>query len=512
MRAPFLLHDHLRETAERLPDKVALVCGPERVTFGELSRRAHGLARALLDGGVRRGDRVVVFCESSVEACVGFWAALEASAVAVMVNPQTRAPRLTRYLEELRATAVVSQVRLAQALVPALEAATHLRLAVVSGELAITPKVETLSWREEVGEADAPPPGRNIDQDLAAILFTSGSTGDPKGVMLSHRNMLAANASVLEYLRLEAEDVVLSVLPLSFSYGLYQLIMGCTVGARLVLERSFAYPAKVLATLERERATVVPGVPTIFALMLEMQRIWDYDFRQVRCVTNAAAALSRKHLEGLRRLFPNARLYSMYGQTECKRCTYLPPEDVARKPDSVGIPIPNTEAWVVDEEDRRLPPGRVGQLVIRGATVMQGYWERPEATAKKLRPGPLPGERVLYTGDLCRIDEEGYVTFVARMDDVIKSRGEKVSPKEVEGALLDVPGVREAAVIGVPDEVLGQAVKAFVVLEAGVPFDPKALQLECQKRLEPYCVPKLIECVPELPKTSTGKIQKQGLR
>jgi acyl-CoA synthetase (AMP-forming)/AMP-acid ligase II len=218
-----------------------------------------------------------------------------------------------------------------------------------------------------------------------------------------------------------------------------------------------------------------------------------------------------KHIVALRELF-SARIYSMYGLTECKRCTYLPPEDLERKPDSVGIAIPNTELWIVDEQDQRVGPGVVGQLVIRGATVMQGYWGKPEQTARKLKPGPLPGEHVLYTGDYCKLDDEGYLYFVGRMDDVIKSRGEKVPPKEVEVVLLEIPGVREAAVIGVPDDVLGQAVKAFVVLEPNVTLTEKQLQLSCQVKLESFMVPKYVEFVAELPKTNTGKIKKTELQ
>jgi acyl-coenzyme A synthetase/AMP-(fatty) acid ligase len=189
----------------------------------------------------------------------------------------------------------------------------------------------------------------------------------------------------------------------------------------------------------------------------------------------------------------------------------LPPEDIERKPLSVGIPIPNTEGWIVDDDGNRLPPNTVGQLVIRGATVMQGYWEKPESTAKKLKPGPLPGERVLYTGDYCKMDEDGYVYFVGRMDDVIKSRGEKVAPKEVEMVLVNMQGIKEAAVVGVPDEILGQAVKAFVVLEEGVELGAKEIQNYCQSKLENFMVPKFIEFMKELPKTDTGKVKKTGL-
>ena len=242
-----------------------------------------------------------------------------------------------------------------------------------------------------------------------------------------------------------------------------------------------------------------------------MKNLSTYDFSEIRKVTNTAAALQLKHIEALRQIFPQARIYSMYGLTECKRCTYLPPEDLERKPLSVGIAIPNTELWIIDENDHKLGPNQVGQLVIRGATVMKGYWEKPEQTAKKLRPGPIPGEQVLYTGDYCKLDDDGYLYFVSRMDDIIKSRGEKVSPAEVERAIYQITGVLEVAVIGVPDDVLGEAIKAFIVPAEGTSLTPKGLQLECQKRLESFMVPKYFEIVSQLPKGMTGKIQKTKL-
>jgi acyl-CoA synthetase (AMP-forming)/AMP-acid ligase II len=329
--------------------------------------------------------------------------------------------------------------------------------------------------------------------------------------MLTHRNMLTAATSISTYLENVESDVILDVLPLAFDYGLYQVIMAARVSARVVLERSFAYPADVLAKVAEERVTGFPGVPTIFAILAELEPPEAYDFSSIRYVTNTAAALPVKHVRMLQGLFPRAKVFSMYGLTECKRCTYLPPADLDRKPESVGIAIPNTELWIVDEHDNKLGPNQVGQLVIRGATVMKGYWEKPEATAQKLRPGPLPGEVVLYTGDYCRLDEDGYLHFVGRMDDIIKSRGEKVAPKEVENALMDVPGVKEAAVIGVPDEILGQAVKAFVVLEKGASIQEKDLLVACRARLESFMVPRHVVFVAELPKTSTGKIKKTDL-
>lgn len=454
-----------------------------------------------------------MFADNGPEAVIAFWATLKANAVVSMINPQTKTDKLAYLLRDSGAAALVTEARLWAVAKAAAERATELHTLVVAGELRDAgARANVVAWAAAARDLRAEPPSRSaIDVDLAAIIYTSGSTGDAKGVMLTHRNMLTAASSITTYLENREDDVILGALPLAFDYGLYQMIMAFKIGARLVLERSFAYPADVLARVVSEGVTGFPGVPTMFALLAELESLGSYDFSKIRYVTNTAAALPVKHVMMLVRLFPQARIYSMYGLTECKRCTYLPPDDLDRKPTSVGVAIPNTELWLVDENDRRLGPGKVGQLVIRGATVMAGYWRKPEETAKKLRPGPLPGERVLYTGDYCRQDDEGYLYFVGRMDDIIKSRGEKVAPKEVESALVDVAGVKEAAVIGVPDPLLGQAVKAFVVLERGKALGAKDLERECQRRLESFMVPKHIVFVDDLPKTATGKINKQGL-
>ena len=510
-----LLHDHLVHAARRHPEKEALVVAKQRYTYAELDARSNQLAHALVKRGVGRGDRVLVFADNTVEAVISFWGVLKANAVVSIINPQTKADKLTYYLNDCRAAALISDAHLANVLCDAARRSEHLKATIVSGRL--DARFEGLpglvGWDDALAEGarEHAPRRETIDVDLAAIIYTSGSTGDPKGVMLTHRNMLTASASISTYLEVREDEVILGVLPLAFDYGLYQMIMAFRQGARLVLERSFTYPAQVLNVMAAEKVTGFPGVPTIFAVLAEMKQLKDFDLSSIRYVTNTAAALPVKHITVLRELFPRARIYSMYGLTECKRCTYLPPKDLERKPTSVGIAIPNTEMWIVDENDRRVGPGVVGQLVIRGATVMRGYWEKPEATARKLKPGPLPGEHVLYTGDYCRLDEDGYLYFVGRMDDIIKSRGEKVAPKEVEGVLYNLAGVKEAAVIGVPDDVLGQAVKAFVVLEEGAALSDRDVIRECASKLENFMVPKHVVFVAELPKTSTGKIKKTGL-
>jgi amino acid adenylation domain-containing protein len=510
-----LLHDYLMQSAARTPDKVALVCGKQQVSYLELDQQSDALANTLVVSGVERGDRVLIYCENSIEKVVTFWAVLKANAVVVVINPLTKTDKLKYLIQDSRPKVLIADAHLFHCWSEP-SRSEHLKSVLISGTLKEEKFAEIRfgkHWLDAVreGEGRKTPVRRCLDIDLAAIVYTSGSTGDPKGVMLTHRNMLTAATSISSYLEIQGDDVILCAMPLAFDYGLYQMIMTFRQGARLVLERSFAFPVAVLKTMIAEKVTGFPGVPTMFAMLAEMKSLHEYDFSSIRFVTNTAAALSVKHIPFLKNVFPNARIYSMYGLTECKRCTYLPPADLERKPTSVGIAIPNTELWIVDEHGNKVGPHTIGQLVIRGATVMKGYWEKPEATNQKLKPGPLPGEQVLYTGDLCQLDDDGYLYFVSRMDDVIKSRGEKVAPKEIEMVLINIIGVKEAVVIGVTDELLGQAIKAFVVLEEGSSVTERDIQKICQMRLESFMVPKYIQLTENLPRTDSGKIRKTGL-
>ena len=510
-----LLHHFLDRTAHRLPDKTALVCDGRRHTYAELARRVDALAGVLRAGGVRRGDRVALFLDNGPELVAGIFAALRLGAVFVPINPLTKREKLAHVLNDAEASAMIAHWPLKNAWEPALAANASVRCCLVAGVPAA--KAGVLPARcqpyPEAGEPStaAGIEAATIDQDLASIIYTSGTTGDPKGVMMSHLNMISAAHSVIEYLGLRDDDVIMCVLPLAFSYGLYQLLMSVRVGATLVLEQSFAFPTQVLERMAGERVTVFPGVPTIFSLLMQIKGLDHFDLSALRTITSAAAALSEEHIRRLRALFPQARLYSMYGQTECKRATYLPPEQLDIRPASVGRGMPNVELWLVDEEGNRLPDGSTGELVIRGSNVMRGYWRKPEETARRLRPGPLPGELVLHTGDLFRSDAEGWLHFVARKDDIIMTRGEKVSPREVENAIFGLEGVLEVAVIGVADEVLGQAVKAFVVPREGIELTEREVIRHCLAHLENFMAPKTVAFVPGLPKTDTGKIRKIGL-
>jgi amino acid adenylation domain-containing protein len=507
-----LLHHLLESTARRHPAKVALVCDGVRYTYADLETRIDQLARWLRARGVRRGDRVALFLDNGTEMVTGVYAALRIGAVFMPVNSLTKQDKLAYLLNDSRASALITHASLRGTWEGALATSATVHTCLVAGRIQGDLPARSLPWPApgEPIDGDGVEP-HTIDQDLASIIYTSGSTGDPKGVMLTHLNMVSAVRSVSGYLGMREDDIVICVLPLAFDYGLYQVLMSFAVGAVLVLERSFAFPVKVLEVMARERVTIFPGVPTIFSLLMNLKGLDAFDLSALRMITNTAAALPEEHIRRLRALFPQATLYSMYGLTECKRVTYLPPEQLDIRPTSVGRGMPNEEVWLVDGEGQRLPNGSVGELVIRGSNVMRGYWEKPAETAQRLRPGELPGEVVLYSGDLFRTDEEGWLYFVARKDDIIKSRGEKVSPREVENAVCSLAGVREAAVIGVPDELLGQAVKAFVVREEGSNLTEREVIRHCLGKLENFMAPKYVEFVSELPKTDTGKVKKTGL-
>jgi acyl-CoA synthetase (AMP-forming)/AMP-acid ligase II len=352
--------------------------------------------------------------------------------------------------------------------------------------------------------AAVPLPG--IATDLAMLVYTSGSTGVPKGVAMAHQNVVAAATLIAGYLEMLESDVVLCALPLSHNYGLYQLMTATKVGATVVLEKSFAFPMAVLERAERFQVTTIPLVPTMVSMLLQMKDLQPGRVPSLRCLTNAAAPLAPAHVARLQELFPAARLYCMYGLTECVRGTYLPPEDVQTRPGSVGHAIPGTEAWLVDENGSRVEAGEVGELVIRGPHVMCGYWNKPSETEKVLRSGAQPWEKLLYTGDLFRADSEGYLYFVSRKDHMIKSRGEKVSPNEVESVLFALPGVREAAVVGMPHPVFGTLLHAIVVLEPGAELTKRQILRHCSERLEDFMVPAEIEFRTELPKSENGKL------
>ena len=489
------LTDSLRRGAERHGDRQAVVTPGGTLDYAELDAAADRAATALREQGVGPGDRVALVLPNGLEMVVAVFGVLRACAAIVPLNPTVKEHRLAEVIERARVAAVVCDADHE----PVVRAATG------------TAGPAVLTALEPAAEAEPGTLPRPLDHDLAAVIFTSGSTGEPKGVMASHRNMSFVCDSIVDYLEMVPEDRILSVLPLSFGYGLYQLLTCVRAGATLILEVGLTFPGRVVQLLEDERVTGMPGVPTVWQVLIRLRGLAERELPHLRFLTNAGAALPGATLDALRDTFPGARLYSMYGQTECTRVCYLPPDQLDARPDSVGIAIPGTEVWVQAEGGGIAAVDQVGELIVRGPHVMQGYWDAPEATAERLRPGRWPWERVLATGDLFRRDADGYLYFVARSDDLIKSRGEKVAPREVEDVLHGVDGVREATVIGAPDELLGQAIHAHVALEPDVELAGADLLVSCAAELEIHKVPHRVIFHAALPRTANGKIDKTAL-
>lgn len=505
-----LLHDGLLNSAVRRPDKIAVVVEGKPYTYAQLLESAAGLANALHARGMQRGDRVAIYMDNTWPCVVSIYAVLMAGGVFLVINPQTKGDKLEFILDDSDAKLLITDGHLASVFVPVLAKLPKLTGVICSGQLPVDARIEAFDTvlRDSLPSSTS---ASVIPLDLAALIYTSGSTGNPKGVMQTHQSMVFAAGSLIEYLRLDETQRLFCVLPVAFDYGLYQLLMAVQLGATLVLERSFTYPAQIFARMQEYQVTAFPGVPTIFALLLSAHGRSPLCFPSVTRVTNTAAALPDDFVPRLREVFPNALLYKMYGLTECKRVSYLEPELIDAKPGSVGKAIPGTEIFLLSPDGAPVPPGETGVLHVRGPHVMLGYWKRPDLSAHMLKPGKFPGERILCTQDFFRTDADGFFYFVGRSDDIIKTRGEKVSPVEVENALHGIAGICEAAVVGVPDEVLGQAIRAYVVVEPGVVLSDKQIRAVCLTRLENYMVPKEVVIISELPKTTTGKVSKKLL-
>jgi amino acid adenylation domain-containing protein len=504
-----LLDDGLEQSAARFAGQVALVCNGRRLTYRELDAAANRFGAGLLQAGMAPGDAVVVHLENSVEAVIAIFGTLRAGGVFIPVGATVKADKLAYILKDSDAAVLIANERVAAALDAARRMGARVRLGVqVGGDAAQAPAAVKTFDALAATPASGRPAARRIDVDLASLIYTSGSTGRPKGVMLTHLAMVSALTSIGSYLENTDADVILNVLPLSFDYGLYQVFLAFQAGARLVLERSFVYPTVMLDLLEQEGVTALPLVPTLACHLLK------HDLRAVktrlRYISSTGAPLPPAHTKALREQLDGVRIFSMYGLTECKRVAFLPPEDVEARPDSVGRPMPNVEVFVADEVGRLSESG-TGELVVRGSNLMTGYWRAPEETRRALRPGLLPGQKLLFTGDRFRIDDRGYMYFLGRMDDMIKSRGQRVSPKEVENALYAVPGVTGAAVVGTPDPILGMAVKAYVTVDLRRRLRPEQLRRHCAECLEDFMVPETIEFVDSLPRTDSGKVNRRAL-
>ena len=501
-----LLFRFLEESARRTPDAIALLEPSRQITYADLDRKANRFAQLFRRSGVLRGDRVAIALDNGIEMVASYFGALKAGAVAVPLAGGPRSDRLSHAIADCSPRVAVFDGITAKTLAFGSALAQVPRVFVSDARYGAIPYPPLTDALAECSET--PVNAGCIDLDLAAIIYTSGSTGEPRGVMLTHRNLVANTRSIVSYLRLTCADRVMCVLPFHYVYGLSLLHTHLAVGGSVSIENRAAYPNVVLAGMQEHQVTGFAGVPSTFTLMLHRSNLRDARLPHLRYVTVAGGAMAPVRINEWMERGPAAELVVMYGATEASaRLAYLPPADLPRKLGSIGRAIPNVELVVMTESGERAKPAEVGELFARGSNISCGYWNNPEETA--LRFGPL-GYR---TGDLGYADDEGFLFLVGRKHDMIKVGAHRVGLKEIEDVLHAHPAVYEAAVVGAPHELLGEAPVAFVVLKAALDDPQTTLRGFCATQLAPHKVPLRVSVQDELPKLpGAGKLDRAPLR
>lgn len=507
-----LIHQFLTGTAQRFPDKPAVWHNNEWKTYGEIDTLSDILATCLKEQGVQRGDRVALLLDNSINYVIAYYAVLKADGVVVALNTENTSQTLLYILNHSQAVTVIATRKYFRTFVPILSEMETVRQVIVDHPL--PEEYQQNDYRKTALLSDiyarphtGCPVNRAIDIDLSAIIYTSGSTGDPKGVMLSHLNTVANTRSIVEYLQITDRDRIMVVLPFYYVYGKTLLNTHVCAGGSVVIDNRFTYPNVVLKTIQEQEVTGFAGVPSTFMLLLNKSILRECRFPHLRYVTQAGGNMAPVIQKQVNEVFHPAKTCIMYGATElAPRQCYLPPDMLEKKYGSIGISVPNSETFIADAEGNRLPQGETGEVAARGSNVMMGYWRDPEGTSRVLRNG------CYYTGDLGYMDEDGYIFLTGRSSDMLKIGGNRASAKEIEDALLTVKGIVEVAVIGVEDAILGEAAKAFIVVEETTELTEEAIKKELSTMLASYKVPKYYKFTDALPKNKSGKIMKTELK
>ena len=513
-----LVHHLPLESARVAPESEALAWRGTSLSYATFVDRVEAAAGAFLELGLEAGERVATWLPKCFEAVIAVFGASACGGVFVPVNPLLKPRQVAYILNDCNVRVLVTTPDRAGLLADILGECHDLRHLIVTGDALpeqITEVVACAAWEPLLAAGATPPRAhRRIDDDVAAILYTSGSTGRPKGVVLSHRNMIAGAESVADYLGNVPEDRILSVLSLSFDAGFSQLTTAFSVGASVIL-LEYLLARDVLRAVVAERITGLAAVPPIWVQLAALE--WPAEaVASLRYITNTGGAMPKHVTAALRAALPRTSVYLMYGLTEAFRSTFLPPAEVDRRPDSIGKAIPNAEILVVREDGSHCAPGEPGELLHRGALVAMGYWNDPEKTAERFRPAPgqplgLPiPEIAVWSGDTVRTDDDGFLYFVGRRDEMIKTSGYRVSPTEVEEIVYASGLVEEAVAIGVTHPTLGQAI-VVVAKPVGGDLDQEALIGACRRDLPSFMVPLAVVVRPALPRNPNGKIDRKQL-
>jgi len=514
---PDLIHDLLLQNAAKNPRRNALTYQSVRHDYGALSAQVLDCAAGLLRLELGRSERVAIYLEKRLETVAAIFGASAAGGVFVPVNPLLKPDQVAYILKDYNVRILVTSVERLRLLAPTLHDCHDLHaVIVVGGRAEAVEGLDIVSWEDTLSGSGKAWAHRVIDTDMAAILYTSGSTGKPKGVVLSHRNMVAGALSVAQYLENRESDRILSALPLSFDAGFSQLTTAFHVGASVTLI-NYLVPRDIINAVEKDGITGLTAVPPLWIQLAQLQ--WPEAARgSLRYIANTGGRMPKATLDALRAALPQTLAFLMYGLTESFRSTYLPPAELDRRPDSIGKAIPNAEVLVVREDGTPCAPGEPGELVHRGALVSLGYWNDPEKTAERFKPAPgQPGglvmpEIAVWSGDTVRTDEEGFLYFISRRDEMIKTSGYRVSPTEVEEVIYATGLVGEAAALGIPHPVLGQAIVVVATARDGVQLDTDKLLAQCRQQLPAFMVPARVTVREgSLPRNLNGKIDRKLL-
>ena len=516
----FLVHHFISQSVQRFPEKEALVYGNQRLSYGEVKKSTVSLGNALAALGIVKGDRVGVYVDPGIEQTLAIFGVSNGGAAFVPINQLLFPEQVKHIVNDCGIKALFVDSDKFESLCPHYKDMPSLKFLIhLDDEVPKTSSLPVYSFSELLrcessGERDR----GVIERDLAAILYTSGSTGKPKGVMLNHAQVMAGSSIVSEYLKISAKDRILAILPFSFDAGLNQVMTAFQQGGTCII-KAFIFAREIVTTIVKENVTGLAGVPTLWSLIVQpSSTLSKKPCPSLRYITNTGGAMPQNVLKELRKTLPNTSIYLMYGLTEAFRSTYLPPEELDRRPTSMGKAIPNTDIMVINDDGKLCKPGEIGELVHRGPTISLGYWGKPDITARVIRPHPLLSEElgesecVCYSGDLVKKDEDGFLYFIGRKDNTIKSSGFRVSPNEVEEVIYRSGKIREVGVVGVPDELLGQAIHAFVVLNDGETIDSDWLKEFCVGNMPRHMMPAVITFVTNLPKTPSSKIDYPALR
>lgn len=489
------LLDRFLNQAEQHPNRLALIEKSGATTYGELLKRVNEMAFWLRDRGVKPGDHVALILDNNTDYVAAYYGAWFIGAVPIALNTALKEDDWQHLIKHCEAVLLVTH---SQFLKPT--------KALAANHVILVDQLEQNESRWQEQSVESASAHQSELSQLATIIYTSGTTGHPKGVMLSHRNLVANVDAIIDYLKLSYQDKTLCVLPFFYSYGNSVLHTHLACGASLVLENSFVYPVKVLENMVAERVTGFSGVPTTFLLLNNRTSLGDFDLSSLRYVTQAGGAMAPEEADNFLKHVPNAEFCVMYGQTEASaRLTYLPPAKREAKRGSVGIPVSGVTIKIFDEQDVEVSAGQQGQICARGDNIMQGYWRDVEETENVLRNGWL------HTGDIGYKDEDGFIYIVGRNREMIKSGAHRIAPQEIEEKIALLNGVLEVAVFGMPDSLLGQAIWAAIIPQQGETLLKKDVMKHCRDILALYKMPKEVIFMDAFPKTASGKVKKHEL-